>query len=910
LKKVLNKSKNILGKKWPKRLSRFMEDKKKKTRKKPASKTAPDYDQAVPAELLFLTNAKIKKPAVKLNHAVELSPFVVSFAQPKPIAAEETVMAKLNFAVNEEELKIAAENFVAEELSREEILPQLKENEQTPRRLPHPFVVEPLLPSWGSVHGALRDFQNKKTVAEPKPMEFVFEDLLELKNQPTSPTYFDLPEVEENETENSEIITWDEVVRSAVSESTPADQSVAFEELKKNFSFSFLWPKISVPEKIGRWQMSAGWHRALAAFVLISFAFVLPLHAMETLNDLRGAKNSLPGLGNQAVTKLTKAASLLTSDAVAATASFEAAKKDFTAARTAIGDLNATASIILSLLPATRSTYLSGNSLITAGETLAAAGGTVSQGLSAMSAGGLDTTGRLAILTDTFETVLPELEKAANDLDKVDPAVLPTEYQTTFSELKNLLPNFIASAKDIVNFSDTLFTLLGAEGKKRYLLLFQNNTEIRPTGGFIGSFAVLDVVRGQITNLEVPPGGSYDLQGSLKKNLVAPLPLQLLSARWEFQDSNWFPDFPTSARQAMEFYKTSGWPTVDGVVAINASFIVELLDLLGPVEMNDYDRTIDSENFMFETQKIVEYDYAAFVNPDSERSEAAPKAFIGDLAKTLLAKTDQLDPNLWLRVLDSAKTALNQKNLQLYFPDESLEKVVRELGWAGEVKASENDYLMVVNANLGGGKTDQVIEEKIDLVTDIQKDGTIINTLTIKRKHHGLNGAIFTGVNNVNFLRIFVPKGSRLISADGFSIPDASLFEKPEADWEHDLDLLFNEETTEIDPNSGTMISEESGKTVFGNWTQTRPGETSTITFIYELPFKLMMPGGLLQTAKDKIGLDSVLKHSLLIQKQSGLENRATSIKINASYLQTIWASETNTSFDNVSDHLINFVFE
>ena len=83
--------------------------------------------------------------------------------------------------------------------------------------------------------------------------------------------------------------------------------------------------------------------------------------------------------------------------------------------------------------------------------------------------------------------------------------------------------------------------------------------------------------------------------------------------------------------------------------------------------------------------------------------------------------------------------------------------------------------------------------------------------------------------------------------------------------------MLFNEESAVVDPTTSTIISEESGKTVFGNWVQTKPGETSTVAFTYELPFEISTDAGLLQTVKNKVGLNNGETYSLLVQKQSGI---------------------------------------
>jgi len=909
-------------------------NKKKITAKKPvvlryrAPKIVKTFDEGVPVNLLNFSGLKLNKPTIKLTEQNNLSPFIVSFIEEKPKTVEESPLVQLNFAVPEYEFK-KHQTSIEESLSHDDLAEQFLEEERTPLRSKQTWLkTTKSWPSLATIRQALKNFTSREEIIEPIAEQINLSDFGSVystldvntsQNKVIENEFvnkFDLPEMEEGEKDESDILTWDDVVRSTATDESLEDEKVVDEELEiideKPIGWNEWWSTVKIPVHFGSFEMSAGWHRALIAFVLLSFIFVLPLHAMETINDLRGIKNNLSSTSMLAVNKLNEAVSLIAADSASAATSFEAAKKDFSAAKSSIDGLSTAAEFLLSILPSTRNVYTSGVNLISAGEEISAAGEKISQGLAAMQADGLDTTGKLAILTKTFESAIPSLEEAEKNLKKVDPSVLPAEYQTRFTELQTLLPAFLASAKNITEFSDVLATLLGADGKKRYLLLFQNNTEIRPTGGFIGSFAILDVSHGKITNLEVPEGGSYDLQGSLKENVVAPLPLQLISARWEFQDSNWFPDFPTSARQTLEFYNNAGWPTVDGVVAVNATFVSSLLSLLGPVEMNQYDRTIDSENFLFETQKMVEKDYVNYSGKNSERKEAAPKAFIGDLAEVLLGRIEKLDTNFLLQSLDIIQNGLIQKDIQLYFPNEEIQKVAQKFDWTGEIKQTDSDYLMISDSNLGGGKTDLVINEKVDLKVSVQPDGRIINTLTINRIHNGLNGAMFTGVNNVNFMRVYVPKGSHLISADGFSIPDISLFEKPGNDWASDADVLFTEENTEIDPASGTMISEEFGKTVFGNWTQTKPGETSTITFVYELPFTLSEPTGLVQMVKDKVGLDNGITYSLLTQKQSGFLNRQTVVTIDAPNLKTVWSSEeTNQkTFNNETDSFLSFVFE
>ncbi len=231
------------------------------------------------------------------------------------------------------------------------------------------------------------------------------------------------------------------------------------------------------------------------------------------------------------------------------------------------------------------------------------------------------------------------------------------------------------------------------------------------------------------------------------------------------------------------------------------------------------------------------------------------------------------------------------------------------------MKWTDGDYLMVVDTNLGGGKTDGVVEQAVDVHVEISPDGTITNTLTISRTHYGIQGLLFTGVNNVDYLRVYVPKGSTLLEATGFSIPDKSLFDTPDEDWTIDDDLAYGLLTTSIDPVSGTSVSEEHGKAVFGNWVQTKPGTTSTVTLRYTLPFTLELPhaGAVLASLRSLVGLPQTGSYSLLIQKQSGILDRTTSVRIHLpDGLNPLWSSHDldHIQIQNETDELFALLFE
>lgn len=665
-------------------------------------------------------------------------------------------------------------------------------------------------------------------------------------------------------------------------------------------------PKFNLPKIL----VLQPWQRAVASFVGISFAFVLPLHAMSVIDDVLAAQAKITSNGEEGITFLSQAAQLtLSNNPEQAVSSFALSQNSFNDAKETLDKLNAGTKLLLASLPMTKRDFSTGSALVNAGAELAIAGERMAQGFKTMNDEIQPTPiSRLNIISTHLSFALPHLEDALRSLKKVNIQTLPEQYADKIALLINGLPTLIDNLKDFEESRDAIASILGREGSKRYLLIFQNNTEIRPTGGFIGSFAEIKIHDGVIEKMDVPEGGSYDLQGSLREQLIAPAPLQLLKARWEFQDGNWFPDFPTSARQLIQFYQDAGGPSIDGVISVNATFIAKLLGLLGEIEMTEYGRVINEQNFIFETQKIVEQEY--------DKEENRPKAFIGDLAPILLDKMLERTSQDFFSILDIGNTGLTTKDIQIFLTDNKLESEVLDRGWGGHVRATSGDYLMLVDSNLGGGKTDGVIKEEINLKVEVKQDGTIVNTAEISRTHFGIEGLAFTGVNNVDYLRLYVPKGSKLLNADGFSIPDSSLFDTPDQDWSVDDDLLYAAINQETDPASATTITQEHGKTVFGNWVQTKPGTTSTVRFTYELPFTkdtLSSNDDLLGSIKSAIGLPQTSEYSLMIQKQSGVLNRETNVKIILpENIKTLWSSQSDTeaTFTNNQDEFFSMITE
>ena len=464
---------------------------------------------------------------------------------------------------------------------------------------------------------------------------------------------------------------------------------------------------------------------------------------------------------------------------------------------------------------------------------------------------------------------LPNYQKALEHLDTVKINSLPLEYQSQFIGYKKLFGGLVNDLGSLTDLGSAIREIFGGRGLRRYLLVFQNESELRPTGGFMGSFAIIDVKDGAIVNLEVPPGGTYDVQGQLREFVKPPSPLLLSNKRWEFQDANWFPDFPTSAQKIMWFYAHSRGVSTDGVIAINSSVLQRILTVLGPMTDEKRQLTLTANDALPTIQQIVE--------EGPEKKLNRPKQVLADLAPQFLGALRQVSGNKILSLLTNASDALKQKEIQAYFTDSQTEDALRSFGWAGALIdiAPNKDYLFAVNTNIQGQKSDSKIHQTISHQATIASDGSIVDNVVITREHSGNRDEKLYGQTNIDFLRLYVPNGSVLLSAGGFTWPEEKNFQAPDAWSTNDPFLSAHQIEIGVDQISGTTITEESGKTVFGNWVITEPGQVSHVQFTYRLPFTLfsVAPEATLSGWQKMFSPFSapLARYQLVVQKQSGI---------------------------------------
>jgi len=606
------------------------------------------------------------------------------------------------------------------------------------------------------------------------------------------------------------------------------------------------------------------WQRAIASFSVIAIILVLPIKALSAFYQLRDSQQTIITSGTTAFEHLNLGQEAMKKgDFGSATQELQTSLNSFAEAQNKLDTIHPFWRSLLYLTPKIGDKLKNGEELMLAGTNLTLGSLPVLYLLTEKN----QSTITLAKVKETLDEVAPRFAKTNDSLMRVNPDYLPEENRADFLKIREAIFLLNDDLQKINSLSKSLLAAAGLNEEKTYVVVFQNNNEIRPTGGFIGSYAEIKIKNGQITKINIPGEGSYNLSGTLMANITPPAPIQLLQPRWEFRDANWFPDFPTSAKKLIWFYEKGGGPTLDGLIAIDTEPMIDLMKLVGAIDLPTHNISVNADNFIDVIQKKVEVDY--------DKTKNQPKEVLADLAPVVLEKLFN-DKNNLLPLLSLTNKNLAQKHIQFYFTDENLEKDIISQGWGGEIKDNlEGDYLAIVNANIGGDKSDRVIEQAIQHQAKILDDGTILDTVTVTRNHLGSESP-FSNVKNNSFVRFYVPQGSQLLSAEGFVWPEENTFRAPETWYSPDEDLAKSEKTQQVDTKSGTTTTEESNKTVFANWMIVRPGEMTKATITYRLPFKIKKP-----EPQNTVQLISQLfkqdkkysSYSLLAQKQAGSNN-------------------------------------
>lgn len=403
--------------------------------------------------------------------------------------------------------------------------------------------------------------------------------------------------------------------------------------------------------------------------------------------------------------------------------------------------------------------------------------------------------------------------------------------------------NYIKYSSNIYiaeNALDSLISLLDTKIDKHIVLFFNNAGELRPGGGFIGSYGDLVLNNGQMVSLEVQNIYWPDRPFNLELKIVPPDPLQTITNDWGARDANWFFDYPTSAKtvlgflEASKIYKEKNI-SFEGALAVNTYVFQSLLRAVGPIPVPEYDMVLDENNFLDELQEEVE------AGKDKKAGDN-PKKVLGVIAPVLIEKLQDLPETSKAALAKVIEDHVSKKDIMVYMKDSKISAALNTAGVDGSVLALPHNfwgnYLAVVNGNIAGGKTDVLTIQNIKGRIDVASDGSSFVDLDITRANNGGNKKDWWwNSDNQNYIQIFTNDTARIVALDGNTVKKR----KERLNYEN-LGYLKNQNLENLE-NSAAAIPDLNawklsawGKNIFATWFTVPAGKTKALKLRYQIP--------------------------------------------------------------------------
>jgi len=439
------------------------------------------------------------------------------------------------------------------------------------------------------------------------------------------------------------------------------------------------------------------------------------------------------------------------------------------------------------------------------------------------------TFGWLAVLSSqpsVLDKVQQELTASYADMSAVQASAVPVSIRSEIDLWQKLGPSLLGSDQRFNDITKLLFGLVASADTKNYLFIFQNNDELRASGGFPGTYALVKFDRGAFTITDAPGTGPYALRESTPQNILPPEPLLVANPFLTFQDAGWFIDQRYSAAAFSELYRQARGIKPDGVLFFTPNLIEKLLTLTGPITIASTNTTVTAENFVQATEQQVEYDY--------DKNTNAPKQMLTDMIPELLKKLTTLSLADALKGIVYTIGEADAGNMTIDSLDQNVAQAANNLAWDGAVSLGDSDFIGMIDENVGGGKTDRSINVATTLTVNANGNEWD-HELVITRQHNGKAGNQLTGKTNRDYIRVLVPAGANLDSIEGATILEDNAFHLPSVDAKPWKLVTDAEGTVLVDPTRQIRVTHETGGTVFGFWSVIDPGSKQTITVKYRI---------------------------------------------------------------------------
>jgi hypothetical protein len=377
---------------------------------------------------------------------------------------------------------------------------------------------------------------------------------------------------------------------------------------------------------------------------------------------------------------------------------------------------------------------------------------------------GSGSSGPFAVLSQMGQKV-PEIRQdlanAQQAAQAVDASLLSSSQASSLKKAVSSINKALTSVDQLGSILPVLLEILGGNGPRGYLVEQASNPELRAGGGFIGSYSIVTANSGQI---KIWKSGSVDywiyprpVRGQ-PGYVEPPGPLLdfVANKSWDLADSNYFPDFKTSAHWAEVFAQSQRHVKLDGVISIDPDFVAALLNVTGPMTVPGYNVTVSSANF---TSWLFQQQFAL------KNVTPTKKYVFAVIAAKLMGTLTSLPPSQWPALMTQLNNMASERHLQVYFNDGPAEAIMNQYGWSGAMNPRQStEYLYEVESNFAASKVNHFVSRTYAVNLSLV-NGKLHHVITVTIKNS--EPPWYEGGNIYDcFLRLYIPS-----AATGMNVP-------------------------------------------------------------------------------------------------------------------------------------------
>lgn len=344
----------------------------------------------------------------------------------------------------------------------------------------------------------------------------------------------------------------------------------------------------------------------------------------------------------------------------------------------------------------------------------------------------------LAAATD----VLDEQLAALDEIELGSAVELVRENYLELSEQLRTLDDLVYSAHVA---AELLSPMLGGEGERTYIVMVQNNSEPRATGGIPGAVLELTVDDGRMSLDRYVSANTMASPGEAIPGLTED-EQRIFGSKMGYypQNVNFTPELPRSAELMSAFWERETGSTPQGVVSVDPVALESMLAGMAPIEVQGV-RVTDGTV----AQVLLRDSYLEFPEP------ADQDAFFALASRELFEHIVSGSTS----AVAGAETAIGEGRLMVWSADEAEQELLSTTSIAGDFMATEDALGVFINDG-SGSKIGYYIDTELDVVDHLcESDGSLSRQTVTMTIHHNFDGEVSDLPWYVSGGGVFVPEG-------------------------------------------------------------------------------------------------------------------------------------------------------